>query len=319
MHSHHSHSGDYVEHASGTLEQMVATAKEKGFVQYCLTEHMPRLQDKYLYPEEIDKGMTIDSLNERFEKYLKHAKEIQERENAGNTIKIIIGLEVEGIDEAHIKMVERYRPHVNMCVGSVHFVKGIPIDFDEQNWRKAREACGGSTRELYKEYYELQYKVLKMLKPEVVGHFDLIRLFRVNDLDETTGKMLSDVNIQNEWPDVWQLIERNVKFAISYGALFELNSAALRKGWDSPYPKSDICLLIKNLAGKFCLSDDSHKYEQIGLNYHKAWEYLKSTIKSDFVYHLDLDIQRKIVVQESDVNVLSKSPFWDQYKILQLN
>lgn len=314
MHSHHSHSGDYVEHATGTLEQMIQTAKDRKFEQFCLTEHMPRLEHKFLYPEELDKGMTTNSLDDRFEKYLQHAHEIQKRENANGKLKILIGLEVEGIDVPHIEAVEKYRPLINMCVGSVHFVKGIPIDFDEANWRKAREACDGSTRQLYKEYYELQYKVLTMVEPDIAGHFDLIRLFRVNDVDPTTGKLLSEVNIETDWPDVWQLIKRNIEFVISYGGLFEFNSAALRKGWDLPYPKKDIALLIKQLGGKFCLSDDSHAYAQVGLNYHKVWEYVKSTLQLDSVYHLDIDAHGKTVVAEGNVASLSESPFWDQYR-----
>lgn len=314
MYSHHSHSGDYVEHASGSLETMIQTAKDKGFVQFCLTEHMPRLQDRFLYPEELDKGMTTTSLDDRFDKYLEHAAEIKKREVAVDGFKILIGLEVEGIDEDHIRAVEKYRPLIDMCVGSVHFVKGIPIDFNEERWREAREACGGTTRQLYKEYYELQYKVLTMLKPDVVGHIDLIRLFRVDDLDPTTGKTLSEVNLEKDWPDVWGLIKRNVEFVVSYGGIFELNSAAIRKGWDLPYPKKDVGLLIKLAGGKFCLSDDSHTYDQVGKNYHKVWEYVKTTLQLDSVYYLDLDSQGKTVVAEASVASLSSSLFWDQYR-----
>lgn len=314
MYSHHSHSGDYVEHASGSLETMVQTAKDMGFVQFCLTEHMPRLQDKYLYPEELDKGMSITSLDDRFDKYLEHAAMIQKRENAAGNLKIIIGLEVEGIDEAHIQAVEKYRHQINMCVGSVHFVKGIPIDFNEEKWRKAREACGGTTRQLYKEYFELQYKVFTMLQPDVVGHIDLIRLFRVEDVDPTTGKMLLEVNLQQDWPDVWELIKRNIEYVTSYGGIFELNSAAIRKGWDLPYPKKDIGLLIKLSGGKFCLSDDSHTYAQVGKNYHKVWEYVKTTLNLDSIYYLDLDSQGKTIIEEASVASLSSSPFWEQYR-----
>lgn len=293
---------------------MVQKAKDMGFTQFCLTEHMPRYEDRFLYPEELDSNITLEGLSDRFEKYLEHATAIQKREQEEGKIKILIGLEVEGIDEAHIQAVEKYRSRINMCVGSVHFVKGIPIDFDESNWRNAREACGGTTRALYREYFELQYKVLTLLKPEVIGHFDLIRLFKVEDEDPTTGKPIAEVNLQSDWLEVWELILRNIEFVVSYGGLFELNSAAIRKGWDLPYPRSDIGLLIKKLGGRFCLSDDSHAYAQVGLNYHKVWEYINSTLQLDKIYYLDLDSQGKTVVLEGDVLTLSESAFWNQYK-----
>lgn len=103
MHSHHSHSGDYISHAEGQLEEMVLTAKKNGFTHFCLTEHMPRLDDMYLYPEEIDKKYTKLDLGENFERYLAHARKIQARENALGDIKILVGYEVEGIDDAHIE------------------------------------------------------------------------------------------------------------------------------------------------------------------------------------------------------------------------
>ena len=83
---------------------------------------------------------------------------------------------------------------------------------------------------MYNDYFELQYKVITQLKPTVVGHFDLIRLLQPeDDIDPTTGKLTKDVNLEIDWPDIWQLVIRNIKFVKLYGGLFELNSSALRK------------------------------------------------------------------------------------------
>jgi len=50
--SHHSHSGQFCRHATGTLEDVVQVAIRKGFRTYALTEHMPRYRLQDLYPEE---------------------------------------------------------------------------------------------------------------------------------------------------------------------------------------------------------------------------------------------------------------------------
>lgn len=68
---------------------------------------------------------------------------------------------------------------------------------------------------------------MKRLEPEVIGHFDLCRLY-YPDTD-----FLS-------FPEVWSRIERNVDFAVGYGALFEVNASAFRKGWSTAYPGVEV-------------------------------------------------------------------------------
>ncbi|CAK9442353.1 uncharacterized protein LODBEIA_P60960 [Lodderomyces beijingensis] len=276
MHTHHSHSGDYISHAHDTLEAMVNKYVESGFTTLCLTEHMPRLQDRFLYPEETEKGYSVENLNRDFEQYLAHAERlrIQHRDK----IVIVVGLETEAINEQHIEYSRQLlqNPVIKMSVGSVHFVHEIPIDFSAELWLEAkRKSKNGLTRSLYKDYFELQSKVLD-LKPTVVGHFDLIRLCQPqDDFDETTGKLTKDVDIQSDWPEVWDVIKQNITKVVDYDGLFELNSSAIRKGWDTPYPKSDIASMISRQGGKFCLSDDAHACSQVGLNYGKTLQYAK--------------------------------------------
>ncbi|KAF8001972.1 hypothetical protein HF325_002937 [Metschnikowia pulcherrima] len=315
MHSHHSHSGDYISHANGTLESMVATARSMGFTHYCLTEHMPRLSDEYLYPEEIEKEYNVTNLKADFQKFLRHGREIQARINneVGNDdFQILVGFEVEGIDSAHIRAAKTIMNDADMCVGSVHYVHGIPIDFNRDLWLEARAKCKeNTTRCLYKDYFDLQYEVLTELRPQVVGHFDLIRLFEEDEIDPTTGMQSVDISVERDWPEVWSAITRNIEFVVSYGGLFELNSAAVRKGWPSPYPRLDLALAIKNLGGKFCLSDDAHTTEQVGLNYKKVLDYIQSELQLSHIYHLQLENGKAVVVSDS-VSDLSKLDFWRQ-------
>lgn len=311
MHSHHSHSGDYISHGSGTLESMVETVQTRGFSHYCLTEHMPRLSDAYLYPEEEEKNYGVKDLEADFNKYLVHAREIQARVAGQGLLQILVGFEVEGIDNAHIAAAKEIQQKVDMCVGSVHYVHGIPIDFNREQWLRARAACReNTTRCLYKDYFDLQYQVLVQMDPEVVGHFDLIRLFEENDIDPTTGKLAADINVEEDWPEVWAAILRNIEYVVSYGGLFELNSAAVRKGWTTAYPRTDLALAIKACGGRFCLSDDAHTTAQIGLNYAKVWKYVEQDLRLTHIYHLELNDSGKSVVVEDAVADLARLAFW---------
>ena len=123
----------------------------------------------------------------------------------------------------------------DLFIGSVHHVHEIPVDYDRKLYIEAREKAGGTDELLYGDYFDLQYEMLKALKPPIVGHFDLIRL------------MSSKPDaIFSQSPEVWQKILRNLHFIIDYGGVIELNSAALRKGMKEPYPTAEISRVLKD-------------------------------------------------------------------------
>lgn len=63
--SHHSHSGQFCKHASGTLEQVVVEAIRQKFEVYGLTEHVPRYRLEDRYPEEVLYSLPEDDDAER--------------------------------------------------------------------------------------------------------------------------------------------------------------------------------------------------------------------------------------------------------------
>ena len=79
------------------------------------------------------------------------------------------------------------------------------------------------------DYYDEQLVMLTALKPRVVGHFDLIRLF--------SDKPGRDITV---WKGVWVKVRRNLGVVREQGGWLECNSAALRKGLDEPYPSRAI-------------------------------------------------------------------------------
>lgn len=107
----------------------------------------------------------------------------------------------------------------------------IPIDFDQATYQKAVDAVGGTEERLFEAYFDAQFQMLEALRPAVVGHFDLIRLFSADPTKD----------LRDYGNGVWERVERNVTFIVSYGGLTELNSSSIRKGWDVPYPRRDVC------------------------------------------------------------------------------
>jgi histidinol-phosphatase (PHP family) len=146
-------------------------------------------------------------------------------------IRILVGFETEYIRPETISSVKTLlqKYSFDYCVGSIHHVLGIPIDYNYQLWEKARQVCGGTDESLFAKYFDEQYDLLVQVKPLVVGHFDVIRLW-------SPDKMIK----LSQWPSVWSKVGRNIETVIQYGGVFELNSAAFRKGFEEAYPTSEV-------------------------------------------------------------------------------
>ena len=186
-------------------------------------------------------------------------------------ISLLIGLETDFIttlDLTRTTSLLQQRTDIDYVVGSVHHVNGISIDFDTPTWLRCvhTTAAGdiGATVTIdpssnrlilpplspskdtpptntqltafLLSYFDAQYEMIKSHQPEVIGHFDLCLLWT------------PDLSLRSsELSCVWAKVERNVGYAIDYGALFEANAAALRKGWKTSYPSGDVLQVSPSL------------------------------------------------------------------------
>ncbi|KAI0060537.1 histidinol phosphate phosphatase H [Artomyces pyxidatus] len=273
----HSHSGEFCKHATGSLEDVVKEAIRQGFEVYGLSEHAPRYRTEDLYPEEA--GLSVACLAAQFDRFLIEAERL--RDIYSSHLSILLGLETEYITNLDFdglsELLSRYADRVDYLVGSVHHVAGIPIDFDFETFQRclssapissnSQDCIHGDAIAQHRQstflemYFDAQYELLNHFHPEIVGHIDLCRLY-------TPTLRLRD------FPQAWAKVERNVKYAVGYGALFEVNAAALRKGWHTAYPAEDVLALILEHGGRFTLSDDSHGPHAVGLNYRRLRDYL---------------------------------------------
>ncbi|ELR07012.1 histidinolphosphatase [Pseudogymnoascus destructans] len=261
----HSHSGQFCPgHATGQLEAVVQQAIALSMRLISVTEHMPRTHDQDLYPEELEAGDTSAMLLPRHEEFLTEG--IRLRDKYEGQIQILIGFEGEWIRPTYGPIIRGLAkdPRVDFYVGSVHHVHGIPIDFDRAMYEDARKVGGGGDQKLFEDYFDAMLAMLQDLRPRVIAHFDLIRLF-------------SDAPNQDlkTWNSVWARIVQCLKLIVYQGGLLEVNSSALRKGLHEPYPSRSICEEFLSLGGKFTLSDDSHAVAQVGLNYIKVQKFLQ--------------------------------------------
>lgn len=311
MHSHHSHSGAFCSHAcqDTTPSSMLHKAYSLGFKSYCLSEHIPRSKKSQLYPEEVEDDVTPKLLEARFEEYLEEAQRSCQiwRVGEGKDMQVLIGAELENVDENCIDYIEKVfngrtassselrgnkagLGRIDYLIGSVHHVNSIPIDFDKVTFEQALDSFRQKDDKevdaeiqqrrahlrLIIRYLDLQMELLNHFQPEIIGHFDLCRLYEPDmPMTVSDSSTEADAVCLSLLQSVDDRVQRNIKYICSYGGLIEINSASTRKGWKTPYPGQDILDVIISLGGKLCLSDDAHSHEQVGLNYHKAKEYLE--------------------------------------------
>jgi len=195
--------------------------------------------------------LTPVDLDKTFSLYVTEARRLQAQFK--NDIHILVGAETEYIHSDSIprllQLIKQYQ--LDYVVGSIHHVEGIPIDFSEELFRKAEIQCQellmlkgdnnhhnnhdismNGTEELFCRYFDLQYELLHRVKPQVIGHFDLCRMYRPNF--PLTQR-------------IWEKIKRNINVIIAYEGLIEINSRAWKKGLPGAYPMKDILEVCKIL------------------------------------------------------------------------
>ena len=257
---HGGHSGQYCDHARDTLADIVAAYHGAGFECVGLTEHMPPFGEAGLYPDEVELGRSAGWMEARFARYVAEARSLA-REYT-DRMRVLVGMESEWYPGCACWVPQlRQRHALDYVVGSVHHVRGTCFDFSRESYEQTRDQCGGLGR-LYAAYFDAQLEMLEALRPEVVGHFDLIRLH-----DPDYLRTMAE-------PEVWARIMRNLEWIGQAGAILDINARALLKGQPEPY----VCAPILDAAARIgiaaCYGDDAHGVADVGYGFERVAEAL---------------------------------------------
>jgi histidinol-phosphatase (PHP family) len=213
---------------------------------------MPPVHERFLYPDERRAGFDVDRLRQRFEVYMAEARRLQSRYKG--RLEILVGFETEvysGSYEFIERLMDQYHP--DYIVGGIHHVNDIPFDSGYQAYDQAVDAVGG-VPELYNVYFDQQFELIQRLRPSVVAHFDLIRIF-----DHRYAETL-------RLPGVRERIVRNLKEIFALGLILDYNVAALRKGAREPYVSRWILEQARDLGIAVVPGDDSHSVDTVGVH-----------------------------------------------------
>lgn len=258
---HGGHSGQFCTHAKDSLEDVIQAYIAEGFTWVGITEHMPPLADAMRYPDEVDAQLSSTEMLQRFEDYFQLCRTLQKKYAGQIEIMTCFETETYAGSSAYVKeLVNKVKP--DYLVGSVHHVAGIGIDYDLAMYQQAIAACG-SIEQMYCEYFDAQYEMLKDLNPAVVGHFDLIRIF-----DEGYLSRLQQA-------EIWLRVERNLELIAKQSLILDFNLRGFDKAIEQ-YPCMPVLKKAISLGISIVPGDDSHGVSSVGRNYDKGIEVLTS-------------------------------------------
>ena len=230
-------------HAEGTVDEYVQRAIELGIDIYGFSEHAPMdFDEKYRLQFEEMQAYTDDILNAK-EKYK-------------DDINILLGYEVDWL-QGHMSD-KVLNSDVDYLIGSVHFINKWSFDNPEfiGGWKNK------DIDEIWKTYFEATEAMAKSGKFDIVGHLDLIKVF----------KFMPKQDVRLLAKDVLRAIKKS-------NMVMEINTAGLRKPIGEMYPSRALLEEAYALDIPITFSSDAHAVDQIGLGYDLA-----TTLAKDIGY-----------------------------------
>ena len=205
--------------------EYLEVAKARGLKQMGITEH-----DRYL--EDID----LSAFQEAREEY--------------QEVELRLGIEIDFVPGAEERM-ERDANALpyDYVIGSVHRVQGEEVDHPDH--REIYEKL--EPYELYERYYANVREAALSGRFEILGHPDLIKIFRT-------------------YPDqdITPMLEETADAVAESGVVVDVNAAGLRKPIGEIYPSRQLLEMLHRRGVPIILSSDAHAPDQVALGYDKS-------------------------------------------------
>jgi len=211
-----------------TVENILSyceVAKSRGVRQMGITEH-----DRYL--DKIDVAA------------------FQEAREGSLEVALRLGIEIDFVpgQEERMDSDSTALPY-DYVIGSVHRVDGDEVDrATDQSVYERYE-----TYELYAAYYRNVREAALSGRFEVIGHPDLIKIFR-------------------RYPDrdITPLLEETADAVAESGVVVDVNAAGLRKPVGEIYPSQEFLEMFHRRGVPIILSSDAHAPEEVAAGYDRS-------------------------------------------------
>jgi len=226
-------------HAQGSVEEYIERAIELGVEIYGFSEHAPM---------EFDPKYRLS-----FEEMQAYEAEIlAAKAKYKEQIDIRLGYEVDYLPKYMDERVLNAK--VDYLIGSVHFLDNWGFD----NPEFIKEYENRDLDAIWQEYFEAIESMAKSGLFDVVGHLDLIKVFKF--MPKSSIEMLAHPALEA------------IKAA---GMVVEINPAGLRKPIGEQYPSRNLLEMVYNMGIDITFGSDAHSVEQVGFGYEEVVQLAK--------------------------------------------
>ena len=232
-------------HATGSMQEYVDTAINKGITIFGFSDHAP-MEFDYEYRMSFDEMDLyegwIDELREKYK------------------IKILKGYEVDFTPMVDKRVLDR---EVDYFIGSIHFLDNWGFDNPEflQEWKNR------DVDDVYREYFSLVEKMANSGYFDIVGHLDLIKVFGFRPKDS-----------------IKQIAKKAIQAIADNKMVVEINTAGIRKKVNEIYPSIQILESLKEYNVQITFGSDAHSPSQVGFYLKEAKEIAKNMGFKEAVY-----------------------------------
>ena len=215
-------------HAEGSIDDYIRKAIEEKIDIFGFSDHAPM---------DFDPKYRMG-----FEEMAAYEAEVREaKERYADKIEIRLGYEVDWlpghVDERVLKA------EVDYLIGSVHFID--KWGFDNPEFIGKYE--GADIDGIWRDYFDLVEAMAKSRLFDIVGHLDLIKVFKY--VPRT---------------DVRLIAEGAMDAIAEAGMAIELNAAGYRKPIGEAYPSRELLQMAFDRGIPVTFGSDAHKPEQVG-------------------------------------------------------
>lgn len=241
-------------------EAYVKKAIELGFKALGFSSHAPVLF-------ENDYSISPEKLGD-------YCSEIERLKNIySDQIDLFLSLEADYIpNKTHDFLYFRKECKLDYIIGAIHLV-AHPISGEiwfidggkQERWDKGlNDVFGGDIQDGVKAFYRQTNEMIESQKPEILGHFDKIKMHNKN-------RFFSQ---EDRWYQ--NLIQEGLQLIKEKGVVMEINTRGLYKGrFDELFPNSSIFQKAQEMGIPLMLNTDAHHPNELLGYYSEAMEIIR--------------------------------------------